>query len=267
MTGITDWIPDDIDTSVPSPARTYDYLLGGVHNFPCDRQVAEQVLTVLPVREMSRDNREYLHRVVRFLTEAGITQFLDLGSGLPSMGNVHEVAQRLDPRARVVYVDCEPAAAAHGRLMLSGNEGAAMVCADIREPESVLDAGPVRALLDLSRPVALLMLGVTQFLPDEDDPWALTARYRAALAPGSYLALSSFTWDNDPEAMRAAITMFTANGRPPIVPRTRAEVLRLIGDFELAEPGLVFTPQWRPEHPERADRRSNLYAGVARKPR
>ncbi|MGW0826089.1 SAM-dependent methyltransferase [Streptomyces sp. NPDC002845] len=266
MTTSADWIPAGIDQATPSAARAYDYLLGGPHNFEADRQLAKQVLTVLPANVMSRQNRDYLHRLVNFLTGEGITQFLDLGSGIPALGNVHEVAQQADPACRVVYVDIESAAVAHGKQLLQGNENTAIIEADVRQPEAVLNHQETRRLIDFSQPLALLMLGVTQFLNDQDDPWALATRYREALASGSYLALSSFTWDNDPETMQKTIAMFKDSGRTPIVPRTREEVLRLFGNFDLIEPGLVYVPSWRPDGSQQQAKRSNLYAGVARKP-
>lgn len=266
MTAPIVWIPEGIDRTEPSAARAYDYLLGGPHHFEADRRLAEQVLTVLPARTMCRQNRDYLHRVVSFLADEGITQFLDLGSGLPALGNVHEVAQRANPASRVVYVDNESAAVAHGRCLLKGSENAVIIQADVRKPDSVLEAPETHQVIDFSQPVALLMLGVTQFLHDADEPWALTRKYRDALAPGSYLALSSFTWDNDPDTMRRTVEMFKESGRTPIVPRTRAEVLDFFGDFDLVRPGLVYASQWRPHRSESAASRSNLYAGVAHKP-
>ncbi|MDN3262826.1 SAM-dependent methyltransferase [Streptomyces sp. CSDS2] len=267
MSTTRQWIPDGMDRGVASAARAYDYLLGGTHHFEADRKLAEQVLSVLPANVMARQNRDYLQRVVRFLVDSGIRQFIDLGSGLPVMGNVHEVAQQLDPECRVIYVDNEPASVAHSELILSGAAHTAIVEADVREVTAVLNADATRRLIDFSRPVGLLMLGVTQFLHDEDDPWAITSAYREALPSGSFLALSCFTWDNDPETMRNTIEMFRKSGRSPIVPRTRAEVIRLIGDLELLDPGLVFTPQWRPDAVSGdSEERSNLYAGVARKP-
>ncbi|MFD7506317.1 SAM-dependent methyltransferase [Streptomyces sp. NPDC059850] len=266
MSTTRQWIPDGMDREVASAARAYDCLLGGTHHFAADRKLAEQVLSVLPANIMARQNRDYLQRVVRFLIDCGVRQFIDLGSGLPVMGNVHEVAQQLDPECRVIYVDNEPATVAHSGLILSGAAGTAMVEADVRDMNAVLGADATRRLIDFSQPVGLLMLGVTQFLSDEDDPWAIISGYRDALPSGSHLALSCFTWDNDPETMQNTIDMFREAGRSPIVPRTSAEVMRLIGDFELLEPGLVFTPQWRPDSTSGdSDERSNLYAGVARK--
>ncbi|MFB6604336.1 SAM-dependent methyltransferase [Streptomyces noursei] len=267
MTATLPWIPEDMDRNTASAARAYDYLLGGTHHFPADRELGDQVLSVLPANVMARQNRDYLQRVMGFLLAAGIRQFIDLGSGLPVMGNVHEIARQADPHARVVYVDNEPATVAHSALLLRDEERTAMVAADIRDPEAVLEAEATTRLIDFSQPVGFLMLGVTQFLPDDAQLWEITARYRDALPAGSHLALSCFTWDNDADTMRRTIEMFENSGRAPIVPRTGAEVTRLLGDFELLDPGLVFTPQWRPDATSGdADERSNLYAAVARKP-
>ncbi|MET0136170.1 MAG: SAM-dependent methyltransferase [Kibdelosporangium sp.] len=262
----TEWVPTGVDEEVPSAARVYDYLLGGGHNFSADRDLAENLLKVLPARDMARLNRQYLHRAVRYLIGQGITQFLDLGSGIPTVGNVHEVAQKANPAARVVYVDNESVAVAHGELLLRDNENAAAIEADMRSPETILAHRHVRRLLDFSRPLGLLMVGVVQFVPDADDPWAMASRYRELLAPGSYFALSAFTWDNAPEGMKAAIEVFK-NSRDPIYPRTHQELLRMFGDFELVAPGLVYTPMWRPDRSagEADAQRSNLYAGVALK--
>ncbi|MFF4949544.1 SAM-dependent methyltransferase [Streptomyces chattanoogensis] len=267
MSATVNWIPEGMDREVPSAARAYDYIAGGTHHFEADRKLGDQVLSVLPARDMSRHNRQFLQRVVRFMVGRGIRQFIDLGSGLPVMGNVHETARQAAPECRVVYVDNERATIEHSELILRGDERTAMVGEDLRDPDAVLNAEATRRLIDFSQPVGFLMLGVTQFLHDEDDPWAITAAYRRALPSGSHLALSCFTWDNDPETMRNTIEMFQRSGRTPIVPRTGEEVRRLLGDFELLDPGLVFTPQWRPDGASgAAEERSNLYAAVARKP-
>ncbi|MEU7639433.1 MULTISPECIES: SAM-dependent methyltransferase [unclassified Streptomyces] len=267
MTTTLPWIPDDIDRDTASAARAYDYLLGGTHHFPADRALGDQVLSVLPANTMARQNRDYLQRLMRFLLSAGIRQFIDLGSGLPVMGNVHEIAHHSHPDTRVVYVDNEPATLAHSNLILRDQPHTAMVAADIRDPRAVLEADATTELIDFSQPIGFLMLGVTQFLPDAAQLWEITTHYRDALPSGSYLALSCFTWDNDADTMRRTIEMFKNSGRAPIVPRTGAEVTRLLGDFELLDPGLVFTPQWRPDATSgNADERSNLYAALARKP-
>lgn len=266
---MSEWISDEVDMNIPSAARVYDYLLGGGHNFAPDRALAQQLLTVLPARDMARLNRAFLARAIRFLVQQGIDQFLDLGSGIPTVGNVHEVAQAANPNARVVYVDNELVAVSHSTMLLRNNENATAILADMRDPESILRDEEARRLLDLTRPVGLLMVGVVQFVPDADDPWAMAATFRDAMPSGSYLALSSFTADNAPAGMKAAIEVFK-NSRDPIFPRTRAEVIRMFGDFDLVEPGLVYTPQWRPDpggdDAEHEAQRSNLYAGVGRKP-
>jgi hypothetical protein len=258
-----EWVPTGIDEEVPSAARVYDYLLGGGHNFSADRELAENLLKVLPARDMARLNRQYLDRVVRYLIGRGVTQFLDLGSGIPTVGNVHEIAQKINPAARVVYVDNEAVAVAHSEMLLRHNPDAAAIMADMRSPQEIFAHPLVRGLLDFTRPLGLLMVGVVQFVPDDDDPWAISDRYREALAPGSYFAMSAFTWDNAPEGMKAAIEVFK-NSRDPIYPRTHSELLRMFGDFDLIDPGLVYTPQWRPDHPvDSTDAaHSNLYAGV-----
>ncbi len=262
------WAPAGINVDVPSSARIYDYLLGGGHNFAADRAVAEQLIRVLPVRDMARLNRAYLRRAVLALVEAGITQFLDLGSGIPTVGNVHEVAQAASPGCRVVYVDIEPVAITHAELLLAGNPDATAILADLREPEAVVDAPETRLLLDFSRPIGLLAVGVLQFIPDSADPWGVVGRYRDLLASGSYLALSHFTPDRMPRAMAAGADIFK-NTSEPITPRTREQVLAMMSGFDLVEPGLVFTPEWRPESPDDVPDdpgSANLYAVVGRKP-
>jgi SAM-dependent methyltransferase len=262
------WVPEGVDVARPSSARIYDYLLGGGHNFAADRDTAEQLIKVLPVRDMARLNRAYLRRAVLELVELGVRQFLDLGSGIPTVGNVHEVAREADPTCRVVYVDFEPVAITHAELLLADDRNATAVLADLREPEAVLAAPETRRMLDFDRPVGLLAVGVLQFIPDSDDPWAVLARYRDALAPGSYLALSHFTPDRMPKAMAAGAGVFR-NTAEPITPRTAEQVLRMLDGFDVIDPGLVMTPEWRPESPDEVGDdpgRANLYAAVGRKP-
>ncbi len=261
------WVPDEVNVVVPSSARIYDYVLGGAHNFDADRQVAQRLLAAVPARDMARYNRGFLRRAVLFLIDAGIRQFLDLGSGIPTVGNVHEVAQEADPSCRVLYVDIEPIAVAHSELLLAGNDHASVIRADLRKPEMILDCPETHRLLDLEQPLGLLMVGVMQFVPDSDDPWAIVAGYRDKLAPGSYLAMSHFTPDGMPEEMAKAVEVFKGT-QEPAHPRTHAEVMRLFDGFELVEPGLVYTSQWRPESPEDVGdqpHHSNLYAAVGRK--
>src|ERR1700742_3736270 len=191
------WIPADVDLDRPNPARILDYFLGGAHNFAVDRKAAKQAVQAMPeVANGMRASRSFLRRAVTTLVEAGVDQFLDLGSGIPTVGNVHEIAQRLNPAARVVYVDNEPIAVAHAELLLRDNENTASIMADIRNPERIAEHPDVCRLLDFTQPLGLLMVGVIQFIPDDDDPWSIAKTYRGMLARGSYLALSAFTWDN-----------------------------------------------------------------------
>ncbi|MGW0520151.1 SAM-dependent methyltransferase [Crossiella sp. NPDC003009] len=267
MSNELSWVPEGVNMELPSSARIYDYLLGGGHNFEMDRTLADRLLTVVPARDMARLNRAFLGRSVQYLVGQGIRQFLDLGSGVPTVGNVHEVAQAAAPESKVVYVDIEPVAVAHSELLLQDNPNAGVIQADLRDPEGILDHQETRRLLDFSQPIALLLVGVLQFIPDADDPWAVIQRYREALPEGSYLAFSAFTWDGNREAMTKAVEVFK-NTQEPIHPRTRADILRFAEGFELVEPGLVYTPNWRPETGTVAEedvRHSNLFAAVGRK--
>lgn len=261
------WVPDEVNVVVPSSARIYDYLLGGGHNFEVDRGAAQRLMKAVPAPEMARLNRAYLRRAVLFLIDAGIRQFLDLGSGIPTVGNVHQVAQDADPSCRVLYVDIEPIAVAHSELLLAGNDNASVIRADLRKPETILDTPEAHRLLDLTQPLGLLMVGVMQFVQDSDDPEAIVAGYRDRLVPGSYLALSHFTPDGMPERMAQAVEVFKTT-QEPCHPRTHSQVMRLFDGFELVDPGLVYTSQWRPESPEdpgENPHHSNLYAAVGRK--
>jgi hypothetical protein len=182
----------EVDYRRPSPARIYDFWLGGDHNFAADREIGQRVLDAMPmIRPTAWSNRAFLRRLVHNLvTDYGVTQFLDLGSGVPTAGNVHEIAQTLDPRCRIVYVDIDPVAVAHSRHILAGNAGARVVHADLRRPDQVLDSEPVHDLLDFDQPVAILLISVLHFIADHDDPAGIVRDYTSRLAPGSYLGLS-----------------------------------------------------------------------------
>ena len=262
-------VPEGVDIEVPSAARIYDYLLGGGHNFAADRQLGEKFAAALPgARDVARLNRAFLRRAVLFLVSSGVRQFLDLGSGIPTVGNVHEIAQQADEQARVVYVDKDPVAVAHSRMLLEGNEQAAMVQADMCEPESVLQAAGTGQLLDFDAPVGLLMVGVFHFVPDELGPREIVAGYRDRLAAGSYLALSHFTADTRPEEIAATVEVMKRSA-DPIYPRSREEIIALFAGFDLVEPGVVSTPLWRPESPAELEldaEHSEILAGVGRKP-
>ena len=268
-----DWTTK-INTSVPNPARIYDYLLGGKDNYPADREVAEQVVAVAPVtREVVRDNRAFLRRAVGFLTEeAGVRQFIDLGSGLPTHGNVHEIAQAIAPDARVVYVDNDAMVVTHSRALLA-DDNTITVQADLREPDAILGHPEVRKLIDFDRPVALLLLAILHFVPDDQDPHGIVARFRDLLPAGSYLALSHSTRDVPvrPDMTPAEMTeMGTKVQRlyqmttTLIVPRTRTQVERFFDGFDLVDPGLVEIQRWRPDR-QRSMLPGGFYGGVGRK--
>lgn len=259
-------VPDD----APSAARIYDYLLGGFYNFEVDRAVAQKITEALPDMPLfMRANRAFLRRVVRFLAEQGIDQFLDLGSGIPTVGNVHEVAQQANPSACVVYVDNEPVAVNHSRTILEGNSKATVIQADIRQPEVILGHPETRRLLDFNRPTAVLLLSVLLFLNDE-EAYRVVRYVRDALVPDSYIAISHPTDDKTPpEQSERAEKLYAAIGAPVRV-RSYNEVERFFDGMELVEPGLVHIPLWRPEGPDdlflRNPELSGYYAGVGRKP-
>jgi SAM-dependent methyltransferase len=261
-----DWAPEGIDVNQPSAARIYDYWLGGAHNFAVDREIAGGVTAAIPdTARIMQANRAFLYRAVSFLVGQGTRQFLDLGSGIPTLGNVHEVAQKAAPDAKVVYVDIDPVAAAHSSHILASNANTAVIREDLRNVEAVLSDPSVQGLLDFDQPIAVLMIAVLHFVPDLDDPVGVIAGYRDALAPGSYLALSHGTHDGmNPQAAQAGTDIFMRTSTP-ITTRTRAEVGQLFDGFDLVEPGLVWSVQWRPEHPDDVSdspERAAAYVGV-----
>jgi hypothetical protein len=259
------WVPDRIDVELPSAARVYDYLLGGGHNFAVDRTVGEKVLQALPNgRQIASSNRAFLRRAVLYMIEQGITQFLDLGSGIPTVGNVHEVAQKANPMCRVVYVDNDEVAVAHSQLILEGNHNATVVAADLCQPATVLRAPAVKRLLDFSKPLGLLMVAVFHFVPDEKEPLGVLSRYRDALPTGSLLALSHLTADQTPIGMSAVVEAMK-NSRDPMYFRSYDEVLTLFDGFELLEPGVVDAPQWRPDINCYDTGTHGVYTGMGRK--
>jgi len=266
--------PPGIDITKPSIARVYDYMVGGMDHFAIDRMVAERSLDLMPdAKEAGRACRAYLGRVVRYLAgEAGIQQFLDIGSGLPTRTNVHQVAHELNPAARVVYVDNDPMVLAHGRALLADEETSTVIQADIREPEQILSHPVVAEYLDFTRPVGLLLLSILHHINDDEDPERIARVLRDALPSGSYLAIIHF-WDPADEhpdvsaKTRDAERVFNENlgtGRW----RTRKEIMAYLGDFELVEPGLVPLAEWRPVPDETSTQTNSYYTmigGVARK--
>jgi SAM-dependent methyltransferase len=266
-----DWVPPGVDTKRANVARIYDYWLGGTHNFLADQDVGRAIAAVEPLmRALARANRAFLGRAVRFLGAAGIDQFLDLGSGIPTSGNVHEIARQANPAARVAYVDIDPVAIAHSKAILAGNEYAAIADADLREPEKILAHNTVGRLIDFSRPVGLILLAVAQFITDAEDPWTIVATLRDALSPGSYLVLGHVTDEGSrPSTVQAAETVFNRNVATQIRLRSRMEILRMFDGFELVEPGLVYTPMWRPDTADAVPAELAEFGalvGVARKP-
>jgi S-adenosyl methyltransferase len=262
------WWTRGVDVTRPSSARVYDVHLGGSHNFQVDRDLAEKAAELMPsLPAVLRANRSFLRRVVSHLAASGIRQFLDLGSGIPTVGNVHQIARDATPDARVVYVDVDPVAVTHSRAILRDDPQTAVLAADLRDPERILDGARATDLFDFDKPIAVLALGVLHFIPDSDDPAGIMARLRDVVSAGSYLAISHVTHEGQPPEVLRAFEMSKRTAEE-ILPRTRAEIAGYFGDLTLVEPGLVHIPLWRPEdpadvggHPER----TNAYAGVARK--
>ncbi|GAA3751204.1 SAM-dependent methyltransferase [Plantactinospora mayteni] len=237
-----------IDTSKPSIARAYDVVLGGKDNFAIDRAVVGEMLKIVPqLPEVAAYNRQILSRGVRYLVEeAGIRQFMDLGSGLPTRENTHQVAQRSAPDARVVYIDNDPIVLAHGRALLVENENTTVVTADLRDPESILANPEVHRLIDFSQPVGVLLVGILHHLHDDEDPQSVAEAYLAAVPSGSHLFMTSFC-ASFPEAAELEETYLSVLGTGRF--RTLEELQGFFGDLEMVEPGLVPLPQWRPESP------------------
>jgi SAM-dependent methyltransferase len=249
-----DWAPESIDVERPSVARMYDFFLGGSHNFAIDREAVRQVLAVAPEAALvAQANRAFLRRAVRFLVDSGVRQFLDIGSGIPTVGNVHEIAQRLDPQARVMYVDTDPVAVAHSRQMLGGDERTGIIQEDLRQPERIVHHPDVRKLLDFDQPIAVMIVAVLHFLPDQDDPAGILATVRDALAPGSCLVLSQASVEGRDEQVDGVGSVYRKAGSE-LHFRTRDQIARIFDGFDLVPPGLVWLPQWRPEErPDGAD--------------
>ncbi|GHJ42130.1 SAM-dependent methyltransferase [Streptomyces sp. TS71-3] len=259
------WAPRGIDVSVPSVARIYDFYLGGSHNFEADRAAGRKAMESMPgLPGLARANRAFLRRAVRYAMAQGITQFLDIGSGIPAFGTVHEVAQEADPDARVVYVDHDPVAVAHGKAVLEANPGADAATADLRSPRDVLGLEAVGRLLDLRRPAALLLVAVLHFLAEADEPYEAVQALRDAMAPGSLLILTHVSDEGIPvpaEQAGRALDVYR-NIRNPLIMRSRDEIARFFEGYDMVEPGLVPLPRWRPvTAPEGED--SFAFWGVA----
>lgn len=237
-----------IDLTLPNAARMYDYYLGGSANLAVDRAAADRAITMIPqIVDGSRANRAFLRRAVRFCLDQGVRQFLDLGSGIPTAGHVHEIAHEVDPASRIVYVDMEPVAVAHTRRLLAGTPNVAVTQADLRAPDDVFATPEVAGMLDFSRPVAVLLIAVLHFVSDADRPRDLVATYRRACAPGSYLAVSHLTDHYDSPAKMAEVAELYSRSSHPEHPRSQEQFASLLGGYPVVPPGVVYTPQWRPE--------------------
>jgi hypothetical protein len=256
------------DTSVAHSARVYDYWLGGKDNFAADRVAAEQVIEVRPaIRTDVRANRAFLGRAVRYLAgPAGIRQFLDIGTGLPSADNTHEVAQSVAPDSRIVYVDNDPIVLAHARALLtSAPDGVtAYLDADLRDPDAIL--AQAAHTLDLTRPVAIMLVAVLHHVPDSDDPYGIVARLRDAVPSGSHLVISHPASDVQTEKVAEVARRYNASVVTGQTRRSADEVTAFFGDWEILEPGVTQTPAWRPDSPALVAGSVPMWAGVARKP-
>ncbi|MFB8244382.1 SAM-dependent methyltransferase [Streptomyces sp. NPDC055952] len=263
------WAPRSIDISVPSVSRMYDYYLGGSHNFEVDREAARRAMEFMPgLPKIMQANRAFMRRAVRFAAAEGITQFLDVGSGIPTFGNVHEVAQAARPGARVVYVDHDPVAVAHSQAVLAGNDDAGVVAADLLKPQEILRSAEMERLIDLNRPVALLLVAILHFVEDEDDPYGAVRELTEALAPGSMLLLTHASYEGiplPPERAGGAVDVYE-DIRNPLIMRSREEIARFFEGYDMVEPGLVAMPRWRPDTaPEDEDPYAfSGFAGVGR---
>ena len=260
------WAPEGIDLNRPNAARMYDYALGGSHNFAVDREMVEKVEAMLPGSSLiAHANRAFLRRAVRFCVEAGIRQFLDVGSGIPTVGAVHEVAQAVAPQSRVVYVDVDPVAVAHGRALLRDNPSATAIAGDLRRPDEILADPRLVKLLDFGQPVAVLLIAILHFIPDDADPWAIVARLRERLVPGGYIVISHGTPEELPDEADSVGQLYRGTSTPLFL-RSRSEIERLFTGFEIVEPGITWVTSWRPvPEDDDADRREIL-VGVGRRP-
>ena len=251
MTVEPGWVPSGLDTSKANIARVYDYWLGGSHNFRADQDAARTLIAVEPnTRAIIRANRAFLGRAVRFLAaEAGIRQFLDIGSGIPTEQNVHQIAQKAAPGSRVVYVDNDEVAVAHSRLLLEEDPDATIIQADLREPAKILADPETQLLVDFTQPVALLLVAVLHFVPDSAGPAQILATLGQALMPGSYLVICHSCRDARPDLADPAETVYGSRVAGELCLRTRDQIASLFDGFSLVDPGLVWIPQWRPDSP------------------
>jgi hypothetical protein len=266
------WVPEGVDVTVPNAARAYDYALGGYHNFAVDREFVARAEAAMPGASLvAHANRAYLGRAVRWLVDAGVRQFLDIGSGIPTLGNVHEVAQEIAPATRVVYVDIDPVAVAHGQAILHDNPRATSIEGDLRRPADILYHPEVLDLLDFAQPVAVLLMAVLHFISDEDDPAGIVTQLHDGLVAGSYIAMSHATQaaERGPE-VEAVIRLYDRTPTPGHL-RTPTQVADLLKGLAIVQPGVVPVTDWRPDpadaddEPQEDEPQGTVLAAVARK--
>jgi hypothetical protein len=268
-------LPEGLDTTRPSPARMYDYMLRGSHHFDVDVNAAERLMSVVPeIRDTAWSNRGFHQRAASWIARQGIRQFLDIGSGLPTVGNTHEVVGKVHPDARVVYVDNDPMVELHSQAILDADGAVSVLHADLREPEAILGNPALRRLLDPAQPTGLLMTGVMNFVSDDSDPWGLVARYVRAMGPGSYLSLSHLTDDAKPPAAVETFRRVFDSATEHMYFRSRPEVARFFDGLEIVPPyegagrSLTYSGLWGAEDVALADSDGSrwLYCAVARVP-
>jgi hypothetical protein len=262
------WAREGVDLQHPSVARIYDYLLGGYHNFEIDRAVARRSVEIYPdIVLTTQVNRAFLRRAVTFMSGQGVSQFIDIGSGIPTAGHVHEIARKVNPTGRVVYVDIDPVAIAHSKAIIGTDETILALQADARDPEFIFEYLNSAGILDLKKPVGLLMIALLHFIPDLEEARALIGRYTRHLAPGSYLAFTHGTIENTPPGAAEGIMKLGSKSAQETVYRRHDEIASIFKDLDFVEPGIVFTPLWRPESTEDLmldePGRSLAHAGIA----
>lgn len=263
-------LPPGVQLDRPSVARIYDYLLGGYHNFDIDRRAADQFAALFPDLSLTaRVNRAFLRRAATYVARQGIDQFLDLGSGIPTVGHMHEIVRQYNPQARTVYVDIDPVAIAHAEVILEDDPGVTAILADVRYPEVILNHPRTREMLDFTRPIGLFAVALLHYITDDDEAERVLEAYKNALSPGSYLTVGVWTYDDAPRDVMEKYAQMSQMLTTPGAPRPREKVLRYFQGFDMVEPGLVHSPQWRPDGPDDLildePGRSVTWVGVARK--
>jgi hypothetical protein len=267
--------PAGVDVTRPAPARIYDYMLRGSNHFDTDVAAAQRILSAVPeIRDCAWSNRGFHQRAAKWIAEQGVRQFIDIGSGLPTVGNTHEVVQKVIPGARVVYIDNDPMVAEQGTQLLAEDRSTRLICADLREPDTILNNPDLLELIDFREPTGLLLTAVLMFVSDRSDPWGTVARYVSALSSGSYLALSHLTDDYKPPVTAERFRAVFDNATEHLYFRSKAGIVRffdgleMVPPYEDAEPAICYTGVWGAEDPVLADSDGArwLYCGVARKP-